>query len=106
MFPRDGSELEKIATPLIPPLESDLFDDVIRFYYIYLIIEVEVGGFTPTLPVSDMHSAVRTGYKILLSPGTTHLVHYGGGEENLPAGHNWMQYDRRVGHCRSCEVWV
>ena len=106
MFPRDGSELEKIATPLIPPLESDLFDDVIRFYYIYLIIEVEVGGFTPTLPVSDMHSAVRTGYKILLSPGTTHLVHYGRGEENLPAGHNRVQDDRRADRSRSVQVRV
>ena len=58
VFSRDGAELEKIAAPLIPPLESNLLDDVIRFYYIYLIIEVEVGDLTPTFPVSDVHNTV------------------------------------------------
>ena len=59
VFSRDGAELEKIAAPLIPPLENNLFDDVIRFYYIYLIIEVEGGDFTTTHPVSEIHGTTR-----------------------------------------------
>ena len=40
-FPQDETELERIATPLELPLENDVFDDVIRYYYVYLIMTVE-----------------------------------------------------------------
>ena len=52
-------------------------EEIVRFCYIYLIIEVEVGDLTPTLPVSDIHNAVSTNCKLVLLPGATHLVHYG-----------------------------
>ena len=44
IFPGLDSELEKIAAPLEPPLEGDQFDELKRFYYIYLIVAVEGGG--------------------------------------------------------------
>ena len=44
IFPGLESELEKIAAPLEPPLEGDQFDELKRFYYIYLIVAVEGGG--------------------------------------------------------------
>ena len=40
-FPCDEIELERIATPLALPLEKDVFDDVIRYHSVYLIMTVE-----------------------------------------------------------------
>ena len=52
-IPRDELELEKIATPLELPLENDVFDDVLRYYYIHLIMTVkEKSVLFTTLPVS------------------------------------------------------
>ena len=52
-FPRDELELEKIATPLELPLENDVFDDVLRYYYVYLIMTVKEENVLPTTqPVS------------------------------------------------------
>ena len=50
---RDELELEKIATPLELPLENDVFDDVLRYFYIHLIMTVkEKSVLFTTLPVS------------------------------------------------------
>ena len=55
-FPQDETELERIATPLALPLEKDVFDDVIRYYYVYLIITVEgESDFITGRPVSCIH---------------------------------------------------
>ena len=52
-FPQDETELERIATPLALPLEKDVFDDVIRYYYVYLIMTVEgESDFITERPVS------------------------------------------------------
>ena len=52
-FPRDELEFEKIATPLELPLENDVFDDVLRYYYVYLIMTVKEENVLPTTqPVS------------------------------------------------------
>ena len=40
-FPHDDSEIGKIAGILKSPLGEDLFDDMIRYYYVYLIVTVE-----------------------------------------------------------------
>ena len=56
---RDELELEKIATPLELPLENDVFDDVLRYYYIHLIMTVKEKSVlftTLTVSVSVIHS--------------------------------------------------
>ena len=55
IFPGLESELEKIATPLEPPLENDQFDELKRYYYIYLIVSVNgADNLTARNPVSKI----------------------------------------------------
>ena len=106
MFPRDEIDLEKIATLLIPPLERDLFDDELRFYYIYLIIEAEGGDFTTTHHVSEIYDMAIMCYNSVSLPGKSHLVHHRRGEEDIPSGHNRMYDNRRADRCSSVQVRV
>ena len=60
IFPGLESELEKIAAPLEPPLEGDQFDELKRFYYIYLIVAVEgAGDLTTRNHVSKICSEIK-----------------------------------------------
>ena len=57
VFPKDESEIDKFAELLCAPVEEDLFDGVIRYYYVYLIfaVEKEENEFSPPPhPVSSI----------------------------------------------------
>ena len=55
-LPQEETELERIATSLELQLENDVFDDVIRYYYVYLIMTVEgESDFIAERPVSCIH---------------------------------------------------
>ena len=41
VFPKDELEIERIATRLQLPVNEDLFDDAVRYFYVYLILTVD-----------------------------------------------------------------
>ena len=107
IFPGLESELEKIAAPLEPPLENDQFDELDRFYYIYLIVSVEgADNLIVRNIVSKIYPGIILYCQLISFPGTTYLVHYTRRKEDIPVGHKWLLNDRRVVGCGSDESWV
>ena len=93
-FPQEETELERIATSLELPLENDVFDDVIRYYYVYLIMTVEgESDFITERPVSCIHYPFIVRSSLEQLPGKTHLVHYTRRDEDLSVRYKRVRDD-------------